>query len=291
MMEIRRLSASAGAQWVFDALRLLKASPLGFGMLGALYAVLSLGTAVLAAASPDIAALLQLVSFVIAALLVAGMIYAAQEVDHGRGATLGALFASLGAGKGERMFKTLLAQAVFTLVLLGLTALLIGQENLEKAMVLMAEIQKQAQAGARIDPALLQQSPIARVVVGGLAVMALSAVLFLFTLTVLPDMLLAGQSLMSALRRGIAAALRNLPAMLLCAVLGFVLLMTVSIGFGVVLGIAQQVLGEAVAVLGTALLFGFFMCLIAGTMYFAWKDMLGERAAEDPSASDSGVAM
>jgi hypothetical protein len=290
-MEIRRLPASAGAQWVFDALRLLKTSPLGFGMLGAIYAALSLGTSVLAAASPGIAALLQLVSFVLAALLVAGMIYAAQEVDHGRGATLGALLASLGAGKGQRMFKTLVAQAVFTLVLLGLTALLIGQENLEKAMVVMTEIQKQAQAGTQIDPALLQQSAIMHVIVGGLAVMVLSAVLFLFTLTVLPDMLLAGQSLGSALRRGIAASLRNLSAMLLCAVLGFVLLMAISIGFGIVLGVAQQLLGEAVAVFGTALLFGFFMCLIAGTMYFAWKDMLGESAAADSKADGAGVAM
>ena len=290
-MQIRRLPAFAGAQWVFDALRLLKRSPLGFGMLGAIYAVLSLGTAVLAAASPDIAALLQLVSFVIAALLVAGMIYAAQEVDHGRGASLGALLASLGDGKGERMFRTLVAQAVFTLVLLGLTALLIGQENLEKAMVVVAEIQKETQAGRQVDPALLQQSSIARVVVGGVVVMALSSVLFLFTLTVLPDMLLAGQSLGSALRRGIAATLRNLPAMLLCFVLGFVLLMVISIGFGIVLGIAQQLVGEAVAVLGTALLFGFFMCLIAGTMYFAWKGLLGDRAADDSSANASGVAM
>jgi len=290
-MEIRKVPASAGAQWVFDALRLLKTSPLGFGMLGAIYAALSLGTSVLAAASPGIAALLQLVSFVIAALLVAAMIYAAQEVDHGRGATLGALLASLGAGKGQRMFKTLVAQAVFTLVLLGLTALLIGQENLEKAIVLMTEIQKQTQAGTQIDPALLQQSPIARVVLGGLVVMALSAVLFLFTLTVLPDMLLAGQSLGSALRRGFVAALRNLSAMLLCAVLGFVLMMAVSIGFGIVLGIAQQLLGEAVAVFGTALLFGFFMCLIAGTMYFAWKGMLGNGSMPTPADEPSGVAM
>lgn len=290
-MQIRKLPAFAGAQWVFDALRLLKTSPLGFGMLGAIYAALSLGTAVLAAAAPGIAVLLQLVSFVIAALLVAGMIYAAQEVDHGRGATLGALLASLGAGKGERMLKTLVAQAVFTLVLLALTALLIGQENLQKAMVLMAEIQQEAQAGRQIDPAVLQESSLARVVVGGVLVMALSSVLFLFTLTVLPDMLLAGQSLGSALRRGVAAALRNLPAMLLCFVLGFVLLMAISIGFGIVLGVAQQLLGEAVAVLGTALLFGFFMCLIAGTMYFAWKGLLGDRAADDSNANDSGVAM
>jgi hypothetical protein len=290
-MEIRKLPASAGAQWLFDALRLLKASPLGFGMLGAIYAVLSLGTALIAAALPDIAAFLQLVSFVIAALLVAGMIYAAQEVDNGRGGTLGALMRSLGAGRGERMLRTLLAQAVFTLVLLALTALLIGQENLEKAMALMTEIQKQAQAGTQIDPSLLQQAPIVRVIVGGAAVMALSTVLFLFTLTVLPDMLLAGQSLGSALRRGIAATLRNLPALLLCFVLGFVLLIAVSIGFGVVLGIAQQVFGEIATVLGTALLFGFFMCLIAGTMYFAWKGMLGDRITEDSSANGSGVAM
>ena len=70
-------------------------------------------------------------------------------------------------------------------------------------------------------------------------------------------------------------------------------LMAVSIGFGIVLGALQLLLGQAVAIAGNALLYGMFMCGLAGSMYFAWKHMLGGEAGLDAAAAPppSGVAM
>lgn len=293
-MEIRKRPASAGADWLLQAFRLYRKSPFGFGLLGLVYAGLWLAIAVVAATVPQIAAPLQLVFMIVGALLVAVMIFAAQEIDAGRSAAPGALLAALGGGNGNRMLRALVPQALLALLMMALAAVLIGQENLVKAMETMQALQAKAQAGAQIDPQDLATGPIARVALGGLIIMAISVVLFAFTITLLPDMLLDDRRLGEALKRSAAAGLRNLPAVLVYLVLGFVLMMAISIGFGIVLGVAQLILGPNAAIAGNALLYGVFISLLAGTMYFAWKDMLGgdtAKTADGGGGTSSGVAM
>lgn len=291
-MEIRKVPVSAGAEWLLEAFRLLRRSPVGFGLLGAIYSGLWLGMAVFAAGFPQIAAVMQLAFMVAGALLVALMIYAAQEADAGRSASLGALLGSLRGGNGARMVRTLVPQALFALGMAALVYLLIGQDNLVKAMETMADIQAKAQAGIQVDPNTIVDGPLMRVAIGGMLILGISVLVFVFTMTLLPDMLLGDRRLGEALRRSAGAGLRNLPAMLLYLVLGFVLLMVISIGVGLVLGVAQLVFGPAAAIVGNALLYGLFMNLIAATMYFAWKQMLGgSEATGAADAAPSGVAM
>lgn len=293
-MEIRKVPASAGAQWLLETFGLLRKSPFGFGALGLLYAALWLGTALLAQAMPSALAVpLQLVSFIVGALLVALMIHAAREVDAGRSASLGALLASVQGGAGARMLRTLVPQAIFAVAMAALVVVLIGPENLIKFTEAMAELQAKANSGTRVDPQTLMQGPIVRVAVGALVVMGVSVLVFMFTMTVLPDMLLEDRRLGPALRRGVAAGARNLFAVIVYLVLAFVILMAVSIAFGIVLGALQLVFGQAVAIAGNALLYGLFMCGLAGSMYFAWKHMLGGAAGDTATAAPpaSGVAM
>lgn len=294
-MEIRKVPASAGAQWLLETFGLLRKSPFGFGALGLLYATLWLATALFAQAMPPALAVpLQLVSFVAGALLVALMIHAAREVDAGRGAGLGALLASVRGGAGARMLRTLVPQALFAIAMVGLILALVGQENLVRFAETMTELQAKANSGTRIDPQALLQDSIVRVAVGTVAVMIVSVVVFMFTMTVLPDMLLEDRRLGAALRRGVAASARNLLAVIVFLALAFVVLVVVSIGFGIVLGALQLVLGPSVAVAGNALLYGLFMCGLAGSMYFAWKQMLAGDAGDDAATrppSASGVAM
>jgi hypothetical protein len=289
-MEIRKVPASAGAEWLLGAFGLLKKSPFGFGMLAVIYAVLSMGMAVFAGSIPSLAGPLQLVSMLLGALIVALMIYAAQEVDEGRSATLIALLGSLRGSNGGRMLKALVPQVIFALMLIAMVYLIIGTDNINKAMALIADIQAKAQAGTQIDPQTLAQGPIARVAIGSIVIMVISVIAVIFTMTLLPDMLLAGHSLGRALRRSVAAGARNLTAMLVYLILGFVLLMTISIGVGLVLGVLQLIFGEAATIAGNVLLYGVFINMFAGTMYFAWKQMLGGPMAT-PVVETSGVAM
>lgn len=289
-MEIRKVPASAGAEWLLESFRLLRRSPAGFGLLGVIYSGLWLGMALFAASFPQLAAVMQLAFMVAGALLVALMIYAAQEVDAGRSASLGALFGSMRGDNGGRMIRALVPQAIFGLGMVGLVYLLIGQDNLVKAMETMADLQAKAQAGVQVDPNTVLDGPLVRVAIGGMLILGISVLVFIFTMTLLPDMLLGDRKLGEALRRSAGAGLRNLPAMLLYLILGFVLLMAISIGVGIALGVAQLVFGPAAAVVGNALLYGLIMNLIAATMYFAWKQMLGGGDTTAP-AEPSGVAM
>ena len=49
------MPAAAGAEWLLDAFRLLKKSPMGFGLLAVIYAVLWLIVVLVSSAAPDMA--------------------------------------------------------------------------------------------------------------------------------------------------------------------------------------------------------------------------------------------
>ena len=78
----------------------------------------------------------------------------------------------------------------------------------------MAELQAKANSGTQVDPQTLMQGPIVRVAIGAMVVMGVSVLVFMFTMTVLPDMLLEDRRLGPALRRGVAAGARNLLAVI-----------------------------------------------------------------------------
>src|SRR5690348_6814155 len=110
MTTIHKLSASAGAEWLIGGLRLLRRSPMGLGTLGLLFGLLGLLANLSLQRSPETAMLLQLVFIVLGPLLLAGMVYAAREVDAGRPATPGHLLRGLQEGKAPRLLATLLPQ-------------------------------------------------------------------------------------------------------------------------------------------------------------------------------------
>ena len=84
MDTIRRLPASAGAEWLLGGFALLRQAPLALGSLGALWGLL--GTLVLAVAAtvPALGALVQLLVAIAGPLLFAGLVWAVREVQQGR---------------------------------------------------------------------------------------------------------------------------------------------------------------------------------------------------------------
>ena len=62
MEQLRKLPASAGAEWVLGGFGLLRRSPLGLGALGALWGLLASLVVALGLAVPSLAAVLQLPS-------------------------------------------------------------------------------------------------------------------------------------------------------------------------------------------------------------------------------------
>ena len=289
-MEIRKVPASAGAEWLLGAFRLLRTSPVGFGLLMLIYAGLWLSMALVVTAAPGAAAALQLAFFVIGPLIMAGMIYAAHEVDAGRSAAPAHLLASIHTGKAGRLITTLIPQVVVLLLCLGLLYALVGQENIEKLSALMAKLQTQAESGKQIDPNLLLDMPIGRLMLWMVLVIGIGFITLFLTLTVVPDMLFTDVRLVPAMKRSFFASLRNLPALLVFMVLGAVLILAVAIGFGIVIGSLALIGGDTVLLVGNALLNGFFVCFIACAMYFAWKQMLGG-GGETTRAADTAPSV
>jgi hypothetical protein len=292
-MEMRKVPASAGAEWLLATFRLLKRSPAGFGALGAIYAGLWLAIILAATAAPGAALPLQMVMMLMGPLLLAGMIFAAHEVDHGGGATPAHLMAAFRTGKAGRVITTLIPQVLVLLVCMLLLVAIVGMDNLDRLAALMTKLQAEAQKGGQVDPALFADLPAGRMLLWLLLVLVIGVFSTLLTLTVIPDMLFGDVGLVAAMKRSFGACLRNAAAVIVFLVLGMVVLFAAAIGLGLVVGTLGLILGDAAVLVGQAITNGFFACFLSGAMYHAWKGLLGpaEAGTGAPTAPPTGVAM
>lgn len=290
---MRKVPASAGAEWLMATFRLLKRSPAGFGALGAIYAGLWMAIILTITAAPGTAAALQVVMMVAGALQIAGMIFAAHEVDQGGGATTGHLLAAFRTGKAGRVLSTLIPQLVVLMLCGALLVAIVGMDNLDRLAALMAKLQTEAQKGGQVDPSLFMDLPAGRMLLWLLLVLVIGVFSTLLTLTVIPDMLFGDVGLVAAMKRSFGACLHNLAAVVVFMVLGAVVLGAVAIGLGLVVGTLGLFLGDVAVLFGQAITNGFFACFLSGAMYHAWKGLLGpaDAATAAPSSGPTGVAM
>ncbi len=294
-MDIRKLPASAGAEWLLGAFGLLRKSPTGFGLLALTYAGLWLLLILVMRAAPAAGGALQMVFFLIGPLLIAGMIFAAHEVDEGRGASPAHLLAAVRMGKAGRVITTLVPQIIAMLICAVLLWLILGQENIEKLLALSTKLQTLAQqTQGAIDPnvmaGFISDLPAGRLLLWmGAAATVLLASLF-FTLTIVPDMLFTDVRLLEAMKRSYRACTQNLLALLVFLLLGFVLMIVFSVALGILGALAGMIGGDVGMLMLNAFGNGFFVAFLAGSMYFAWKQMLG--GGDAPAAAEAtGIAM
>ncbi|MEQ1511873.1 MAG: BPSS1780 family membrane protein [Lysobacteraceae bacterium] len=294
-MEIRKLPAAAGAEWLLGAFRLLRKSPLGFGLLALVYATLSFVLVLTMQSAPAIGGALQLVFFVIGPLLIAGMIFAAHEVDEGREASPAHLLAAVRTGRAGRVISTLLPQVVVLLICLALLYVIVGAANVEKLMELSVKLQTEAQTKGTIDPnlmaAMIEDLPLGRLFLWIVAVFAIGFGTIFFTLTIVPDMMFTEVRLVEAMKRSYRACTQNLMALLLFLIMGFVVMMAFSVGLGILGALASMIGGDKAMLFVNSLGNGVFVAFLAGAMYFAWKQMLGDGPTATLVEETSGVAM
>ena len=284
-MDVRKVPATAGAEWLLETLLLFRKSPLGFGVLALVYGGLSQLLALTANLFQGtiVPALMQLVLLVVATFLIVGMIIAADEVSAGKQAHIGHLFAAVGQGKTRRVFAMLVPQVLALLISLVLLLLIVGPEDLEKINAVMIEIQREANAGRQVDPQMLLDAPIGAFMAWVAAVVALGFCSVFLTLTLIPDMIFNGVGVFQAMKRSFIACMRNIAAVMLLMILGLVVSFCILFVLGIVLGLLQFVLGNLVVVVAQVVAQGFFASFLAGIMYFAWKHMLGSGGPSSPS--------
>ncbi|MBS0216199.1 MAG: hypothetical protein JSR50_10665 [Proteobacteria bacterium] len=287
MDEPRKAPASAGAQWLIDGFALLKASPGGFGVMGVLYGVFAAVVIGMAILVPQVGFAVQALQIIAAPILTGGMVWAAGEVAQGRDVGPAAFGEPLRQGKVGALLVTLLPQIVLGLVMAMLLVVLVGVDNMQVIASVMEKMQN-AGPGAQPDPALIATLPMGRMLLWLLCVVVLAFMLLLMTFVAIPGVMLGGNSGIEALQRSWRAGLRNLPAVLVFAVVLFITLVGLTILIAIIGAIVRLVAGEiGQMVVSQLVMMTVLMPVMAGALSSAWRSMLGD-AADQPPALPTG---
>ncbi|GGZ68132.1 hypothetical protein GCM10008101_23040 [Lysobacter xinjiangensis] len=282
MTQIRKVPASAGADWLVTGFRLLRRSPLGLGTLGMLFGLLGLVANLALQRSVELAMVLQFALILLGPLLLAGMVYAAREVEAGRPATPGHLLRGMQEGKAPRLLATLLPQIAAVMLLMVLLFALIGPSGIES----MAETLQKLQGQAQPDPALVSELPLRRMMLWLLIAIVVGVLTGFFTFTALPDMMFTERGAFAAMGASFRACLRNLPAMLVFFVLLAIAVVVLQVLVLLIAAIVGSVAGLFAAEIVVQLVVpAVLMPAITGAMYIAWKQMLGDGEGHSGAAA------
>lgn len=278
MIEIRKLPASAGAEWLLSGIALLRRAPWALGRLGLIWGLATLIAMFLGALNPTLGMLAQLLMGLAGPLLFGGLVWAAREVDQNRSAEPAHLLQSLHGGRAPNLLVALLPQVVVGLALAILAVVVIGADGLLQLSTVMNKLNELSQSDTRPDPVQVEQLvatlPALRILIWlllvAVGVVAVSLTLFLFA----PQVMFDGRNGVSAIGHGLRACLHNLPAMVVFFVLAFLAMFAFYFALTLVMLVLQVLVGTVVAALVIQLLLmAILPPAIAGVVYVAWKQM------------------
>ncbi|MET0581594.1 MAG: BPSS1780 family membrane protein [Pseudoxanthomonas sp.] len=282
MSTINKVPASAGAEWLLGAFALIRKAPLALGMLGAIWGLLSMLAVQTMALNATLGLFLQLAVALLAPLLFAGMLWAVREVDENRPALPSHLFHAVRSEYVPSLLATLLPQLAAALVLGVLLVALLGTTGLQNLAEVMTKLQETAQAGGQPDPELVRSLPVGRLFLWMLMLFAAVLVMSLATFVAVPDIVFGGSRGLDAMRNSFRACVHNLSAMVVFYILLFIALFALSIGIQLLAMVAQLIAGPTLgAWVSNLLLMAVLMPLMAGAVYYAWRQMLGAGSVVD----------
>ena len=287
MTDVRKVRPSAGAEWLLGGFGLLRRSPLGLGLLGALFGLLAVVLAMITMSSPGLMLLQQLVMMLLGPLLVAGMVWAAREVDQGRSANPGHLLRGIRDGKTTRLWATLLPQVAAGMIAVLLLFVLVGPADLQK--LVMAVEQSQGQANP--DATLFGDLPMGKLLLWLVAAVLVGILAGFFTFTAIPDMMFRDARAFDAMKRSFRACLANLPALIVFFVLLLIAAIAITLVVQLVGFVVRLVAGDnAMLFVSQVLMMAVLMPVVTGAMYHAWKQMVaGEGALPGAPRADAVV--
>ena len=287
MTDVRKVRPSAGAEWLLGGFGLLRRSPFGLGLLGALFGLLAVVLGMVATSSPGLVLLQQLVMMLLGPLLVAGMVWAAREVDQGRGANPGHLLRGIQDGKTTRLWATLLPQIAAGMVAVLLLFVVVGAADLQKLVTVV----EQAQGQADPDPSLFAGLPMGKLMLWLVVAVIVGIVAGFFTFTAIPDMMFRDARAFDAMKRSFRACIANLPAMVVFFVLLLIAAIAITLVVQLVGFVVRLVAGDsAMLFVSQVLTMAVLMPVVTGAMYHAWKQMVaGEGAVPGAVRGDAVV--
>lgn len=276
MTDVRKVPASAGAEWLLGGFALLRKAPLTLGLLGLIWGGLS------ALASVTGLLWLNLVMALLGPILFGGVIYAAREVDLGRHASPRHLLQGLREGKALQLLAMLLPQIAALVILALLLVAMIGGEQLQH----IAQVMQQMQANP--DPELARTLPAGRMLGWLLLALMIGVVAGFFTFVAIPDVMFTQRGAFASMAISFRACVRNLPALLVMIVLLLIALFAIGIAVNLLIVLLTWAIGQQSAqFIGQLLLMAVVLPVMGGAIYYAWRHMLGDAAALPvPSRAD-----
>lgn len=290
MLNIKKVPAGAGAEWLLGGFALLRKAPLALGMLGLIWGLLSLLGVQIMALNSSLGLVVQLGLALLAPLLFAGLLWAVREVDRGGAALPAHLFHAVRSEHSGSLLATLLPQLVAVLVLGVLLLVMIGPAQLQQLAEVVEKMQVVAQAGGQPDPELMRSLPVGRLFLWLLLLFAAAIAISLFTFVAVPDIVFGGRNGFAAMRNSFRACVQNLLALVVFYSLMFITFFAISFVVQLVAMVVQLIAGPAAAmIVANLLLMAVLMPLLAGVVYCAWRQMLGDDTVEPGSTSPTSV--
>ena len=268
MTDVRKVPASAGAEWLLGGFSLLRRAPLTLGLLGLIWG----GVSALASVTGQL--WLSLVMGLLGPILFAGTIYAAREVDSARPARPGHLLQGLREGKAVALMAMLLPQIAALLLLSLLLVVMIGSQQLQAIVQVMEQMQTNP------DPELAKSLPAGRMLAWLAVAMVVGVVAAFFTFVAIPQVMFTGHGAFASMATSFRACVRNLPALAVMIVLLLITLFAASIAVNLLIVLLTWAIGPQPATfIGQLLLMAALLPVMAGTVLYAWRQMLGDDAA------------
>ncbi|MCC7635475.1 BPSS1780 family membrane protein [Stenotrophomonas rhizophila] len=293
MSEIRKLPASAGAQWLLDAFSLYARAPMQLAVLGVIGMLASSLILVLAQLLPGwLGLLVQLLSLAVGPLIFGGMLWAVSEIDQGRRALPTHLLQPIRDRRVSHLLVPLAIQLIAVIALGTLLFTLIGSQGFSAFTDLIHKVQALQQSGRQLSQdetlALMANVPVKRIMLWLLIVfatfVALSMAMFAQPALVVFDR----QSGMHALRMSLQGCIENFGAMAVFMLLGLIAAVCLYVLMLILMQVAMLVggMGAAAFVMQLAVT-TVIMPLYVGAVYAAWKQMFAHRGRTPPPTAPS----
>lgn len=269
MTEIRKVPASAGAEWLLGGFALLRRAPLALGLLGLIWG----GLSTLASMTGQLWLSLSLA--LLGPILFGGLVYAAREVEQGRAARPGHLVQGLHDRKVPRLLAMLLPQLAAVVILVTLLFAMIGAEQLQQLALVMEQMQTNP------DPQLAETLPAGRMFAWLLIALAVGLLAGFFTFVAIPEVMFTDRPAIESMVLSFRACVRNLSALLVMILLTLIAVMAISLAVQLVVVVLGLVIGAQPAmIIGQVLLLVVVLPVMAGAVLYAWRQMLGGDGAD-----------
>jgi hypothetical protein len=285
MSTINKVPAGAGAEWLLGAFALIRKAPVALALLGVIWGLLTLLPLQAMAVNATLGLLLQFGLALLGPFLFAGMLWAVHDADQDKPVTPAHLFREVRSDRALPLLGTLLPQIAAALVLGLLLLVMIGPTELQHLAEVIGKLNQAAQAGGQPDPELVRSLPVGRMLLWVLALIGAAVVVTLITFVAVPGIVFGGHSGFVAMRDSLRACLQNLLAIVVFYVLLAIAFIALTIGIQLVAMAVQLVAGPTAGIwVSNLLLMSVLMPVLAGAVYYAWRQMLGSGATVDPAA-------